>query len=591
MTDPTLDTRNCACKYCSKTKSQVEVNQTLNLPGLQRAPESHLRGTRPKTTSPGLTHARRRAIRETAQKEKSKPPKRVDQPPTALAERIRDLTATGRPFRALELVWVALMKPIYLKADKSIAIDFWPAIVSSISTRNVATPHNPGDPNYSIECRYAYHMRLLGVNHTVTLDGERLLPQLGYTPPQALLEMVKDCAPSRPLDLDFQEYAQFNPLPEFNGSLKLTGQKNSFQDALPAFSLALHITACLTPMWCTSHPYQSEDGKSDTDDLFQGLWWGSERIWLEDVVRLRASREELDPENAMGLLPTSSSDAASRPLLLRLTYITPDKDDASEMSISVGGDLYELVPESEAPPEQVKKDKPKPRSSEAQGSMFGVPTGLLPINQPNTSSRPMPLLNNTRPDLDTFAQPQRYEAPPPVASGSGLDEPTEPPIGETTIPMPPPPPGYAFRRLLTPGFEMIVDVGAIAGRYYSSILQMNTVDTVMRAVNEGYDYASRIRNTTSGPSMGNGTADEYARELVRRVGISEEAFGLAGEDLVRLLALGGLYLGDGNAMEPEKWIKGRLATIKGAELNGRKVLYGQWKRLVEGSSDVEMLDP
>jgi len=93
-----------------------------------------------------------------------------------------------------------------------------------------------------------------------------------------------------------------------------------------------------------------------------------------------------------------------------------------------------------------------------------------------------------------------------------------------------------------------------------------------------------------GPPTRNGTVDEYAKELVRRGGASEVAFGMAGDELVRLLALQGLFLADGNAMEPEKWAKGRLATIKGAELNGRKVLYEQWKRLVEGSSDVEMTE-
>ncbi|KAF8603781.1 hypothetical protein BDV93DRAFT_522944 [Ceratobasidium sp. AG-I] len=588
MTDPTLDTRNCLCKYCTKTKSQVEVNQNLKLPGLRHAPESHLRGTRPKAETPALTHARRRAIRETAQKEKSKPPKRVDQPPTALPERIRDLNSSGRIFRILEVVWVALRRPIYLKADKSAAIDFWPAIVYSFSTKNVPTPHAPGDPNYSIECRFVFNVRLLGVNHSIVVYQDRLLPQLAYNPPETLLNMVKECEPSRPLDPNFQEYTVFNPFPEFNADLNLTGANNSYQDALPAFCLALHITACLTPLWCTSHPYLSDDQQSDADELFQGLWWGAERIWLDDLVRLRPSREELDPENAMGLLPTSSSNAVSSPLFLRITYITPDKEDTSELSISVGGDLYELVRESEAPPEEVK-EKPKPRSSGAQESIFGAPTGLLPINQPNTSSRSMPLLNNARPDLDTFAQPQRYEAVPPIAStSSGLGGPPEPPVAETNIPMPAPPPGYVFRRLLTPGFEMIVDVGAIGGRYYPTILRASAVDTVMRAVNEGYDYAWRIHQTTSSASTGNGTVDEFARELVRRGGSSEAAFAIVGEELVRMLALQGLFVSFGNAMEPEKWAKGRLATIKGAELNGRKVLYAQWKRLVEGSSDVEM---
>jgi hypothetical protein len=548
MTDPTLDSRNCGCKYCSKTKSQVEVNQVQGLRGLQRPPEHHLRGTLP---TPGeiLTHARRRVIREKMKEEKSKPAKRADQPLTALPERLRDLNS-GRTFRPFELVWVALQEPISVTEDRSIMIDFWPATISSYTTKNEPTPHKPGDTNYDIISRCIFTIRLLGVNHQVSVPEDRLLPQLGYVPSQGLLNAVKDCEPSRPLNPEFTEYMHFNPLPEFDSALQIPPGSYTSQDALPAFCLALHIVACLTPVWCATHSYSSEDKKAQVDDLFQGLWWGSERIWLDDVVRLRPSRDELDPENTLGFLPPSSPDAATRALLLRLTYIVVDREDPTGMSICVGGDLYELARKETQPQ--------SPKQQSVQQPIFGPPTGLL--------------------------GPTSTQFGPPVASssGSGVSATIGPSVAESAISMPPPPPGFVFRKLLRQGSEMVVDVGAIAGRYYPKIIQADTLDRVVRTLNQ--ETGVRAGETV------HGTVDGYARERIRQARRGQEAFEAASDELTQLLALSGLFLGEGNAMQPEQWAKGRMQTIKGAELNGKKVLFEQWTKPVGGSSDVEMVD-
>ncbi|KAG8704132.1 hypothetical protein FRC08_002435 [Ceratobasidium sp. 394] len=599
MSDPALKAI-CSCKYCTKTKSQVEVNQTLGLPGLKHGPESHSRApTRAKVVAPGLTHADRRAAREKMGRdkaEKNKPVKRVDQPLAALPERIRDLASSGRTFRGLELVWVALKNPIYLNPGKSVAIDFWPAIILSFSAKNTPSNHKPGDPNYTIECRYVYTVRLLAVNHEIRVYEERLLPQLGYAPNPELLNIVKDSEPSRPLDPTFDEYKNFNPLPEFNKDLGISPSQYSFQDAAPAYFLALHIVACLTPMWCATHSFTSDEPKSDDEEYYQGLWWGAERIWVDDLIRLRPSREELDPGDTMGLLPPSSSKALERALLLRITYIVTDPRDPAGMGVCVGGDLYELALESEVPKSKVQ---PTPGPS----SIFGAPTGLLggpAVTQSNVASSSrsqFPFLNNVNPERDTFAQDQRSHglAPAQLGSGSGSSSTTMPPMAEAAVTMPEPPAGYVFRRLLQPGNEMFVDVGAIAGRYYPSILNMETVDNVMRFVNEVYNQAKRRKTMGDDrrPAHTAGTVEAYADSRLTRCtdNPEEEIYEGAGKELADLMSLIGLVPGDGNAMEPEQWTNGRLGTITGAEVNGRKILYEQWKSMAAGaSSDVEMID-
>ncbi|KDN35069.1 hypothetical protein RSAG8_11907, partial [Rhizoctonia solani AG-8 WAC10335] len=443
MTDPTLNTRNCGCKYCTKTKYQVEVNQAQGLRGLQRPPEHHLRGTNP-TPGEAMTHARRRVIREQKQTKQGKPkatPK-PEQALTALPERLRDLNS-GRAFRASELVWVTLVNPIPVTGDGSAEIEFWPAVILTYSTKNEPTPHKPGETDYEVVAHFTFNIRLLGVNHQVTVSGDRLLPQLGYIPNPSLLEAVKECRPNRPVNREFSEYTHFNPLPEYDDVLGLTSGSYTLKDALPTFTLALHIVACLTPVWCATNSYSSDDKNARGDELFQGLWWGSERIWLDDVVRLRPSH---------------------RALFLRLTYIVVDRDDPTGMNICVGGDLYELAQGGTQPSQSPPK------------SIFGPPTGLLiPLSDP----------------IDMIAE---------GSSSSALGATVGPSLAESSVAMPPPPPGFTFRRLLAAGNEMVLDVGAIAGRYYPKALQAETLNRVMRTLNEerGVKAGETISGTVEG---------------------------------------------------------------------------------------------
>ncbi|CAE6482273.1 unnamed protein product [Rhizoctonia solani] len=548
MTDPTLNTQNCGCKYCTKTKSQVEVNQNQGLRGLQRPPEHHLRGTKP-TPGEVMTHARRRVVRE-QQKVKSEKPKatpKQEQALTALPERLRDINS-GRAFRTYELVWVTLANPIPITEDGLLEIEFWPAIILTYSTKNEPTPHKPGETDYEIVAHFTFNVRLLGVNHQVTVSGDRLLPQLGYIPSQSLLMTVKECQPNRPpVSREFSEYARFNPLPEYNDVLELPHGNYTREDILPAFTLALHVVACLTPVWSATNAYSSDDKGVSEDELFQGLWWGSERIWLDDVVRLRPPREELDPENTLGLLPPSSPDAVDRALFLRLTYIVVDREDPTGMNICVGGDLYELA-----------RKGTQPLQSPPRLSIFGPPTGLLGPPSSNT--------------VDMFAA---------GSSSPTLNATVGPSLAKSSIVMPPPPPGFTFRRLLAPGNEMVLDIGAVAGRYYPKVLQEETLNRVMQTVREE-------KGVKAGEAA-SGTVEGYARERIRRSRAGPQAFETAKDALIPLVTLMGLYVGEGNSMHPEQWAKGRLQTIKGAELNARNVLFERWTSTDE-AGDVEMRD-
>jgi len=98
----------------------------------------------------------------------------------------------------------------------------------------------------------------------------------------------------------------------------------------------------------------------------QGLWWGGERIWLEDMVRLRKHRSEL-PADALG---PPSEGATDRAVLLNIrraisylerSRVDPDRcitievspDNTNETTTAwrclLYGDVYEVAKASGFP--------------------------------------------------------------------------------------------------------------------------------------------------------------------------------------------------------------------------------------------------
>lgn len=100
------------------------------------------------------------------------------------------------------------------------------------------------------------------------------------------------------------------------------------------------------------NPDDLEAIQSQRKTLYQGLWWGGERIWVDDIVRLKKHRAEL-PVDALGL---PSEGAADRAVLLKIRMITvevsPDStEDRHAWRALLYGHVFEVATGSAPPPD------------------------------------------------------------------------------------------------------------------------------------------------------------------------------------------------------------------------------------------------
>ncbi|KAJ3502558.1 hypothetical protein NLJ89_g8832 [Agrocybe chaxingu] len=204
---------------------------------------------------------------------------------------------------------------------------------------------------------------------------------------------------------------------------------------------------------------------------FQGLWWGAERIWTDDFIRLKVPRRTLAPQGNGQILPPSGPSksvaeewigqggslaemgAGSRGVFLRLDGIfaveVPQENGSSTKEARVCGMLYELADEDwedpntsapSAPSHQANEDSADPASSSQVppsvsaaviGGLSGTPGGIVP-------------------------------------NGAGVNGSLSKDAFQYTLPQAPV--GYKFRAILNPGYEFVGALGLISGRYYPRIL-------------------------------------------------------------------------------------------------------------------------
>ncbi|KAG1765717.1 hypothetical protein EV702DRAFT_1151416 [Suillus placidus] len=314
---------------------------------------------------------------------------------------------------------------------------------------------------------------------------------------------------------------------------------------------------------------------------YQGLWWGAERIWTDELIRLKFSRGQIAPEgNDVINAPAGPSrkaqeyarfmggqvgGAEGRGVFMRLEGLfvaDPPNGRGSKVCHAVGA-LYELVDEDweeEWDGREVAVDKGKGRgkaiendNSDMDGSfeLDGVPSGLSfmhvpsPLNPP-TLANPDPVGSVEGTATDT---PSRSNVA--CACDSASTAPQGDPNGAlshpvlSAFPLPKPPDGFKFRPILKPGYEIVVDLMWIAGRYYPGILEHRLLDRhVERALAAG------------------GT---------------------------QLWALEGLTAGCYNAMDPTKWKPTRKAMVREASHDAWVGVEERWKNKEKERQEVKLL--
>ncbi|KAJ7759250.1 hypothetical protein B0H16DRAFT_1534976 [Mycena metata] len=265
-----------------------------------------------------------------------------------------------RYFRDNELVWCALENPIMpypgqpatTQEEESLVIKFWPAIIDEVKLAIARTPippdlitaDNAATPWVTRQFT-TYSVRFLGISQTYLLPDNMIIPYQSHLVPELLLSGMAH----RPIDdWDFttEKLADFNPCPS------PPGVPPAYRDALTTFALALQIASTISTFWCVTDEWDAKlplpppptrpvpppsslqsaieaaainnayGGSISTGPMqnrapppaparvvtqvrFQGMWWGGERIWADDLVRLKVPRSCLAPAGAQHIFTPS----------------------------------------------------------------------------------------------------------------------------------------------------------------------------------------------------------------------------------------------------------------------------------------------
>jgi hypothetical protein len=670
MQDPTGDTANCQCKYCTKAPGQRAITSSMNLlpkRSISASGTPSRRAQAPVRPSKLREHQEREPNKPYAAVRRApKPVKQASPKQFMVKERDADLRAAygntsmklKRWFREGELLWCALSVPIRGRVEED-KIEFWPGIVEEVHVKGQGIPRDftgdgqsisanglmngppsPGGPpqswrasehpssgleasvealppiSWTVRQWTVYKMKLLGVSHSYTLCDDQVLPYQAYAPSTELLNAVQD-VPFEQMDLNPERMAAFNPCPapptdpEKLAEFVSNDSGLRFAEAAGPYSTAVQIAASLAGCWTVTDEWDfkhavvptigpsisrptaprpvpslqdvlsasannnaalhamAESGlvpgiaQTVTQKRYQGLWWGAERIWADDLVRLKIARRQIAPNGAENIFPPAGPsqktieygrqvgyshpegaefDASGRGVFMRLDALF-----LAEEQIRASGMLYELADlDWEDPSERTYKQKtgtkgkaPEPAINISSSSMF---TDSMSEGRAGPSSVLSPPRPNLPPaiSLASTASTNPGQSLPIDQELSPNNQLSHPP-NAVRYPLPVAPHGFKFRPILPPGHESVISLTLISGRYYPCLLTHPLLEaTVERALADAVPDC--------GPS-----------------------------DSEHLWALEGLSPGYYNSVDPEQHKRDRLQMMKYADKEARMGLEQHWR--------------
>ncbi|KAI0642122.1 hypothetical protein C8Q79DRAFT_1113372 [Trametes meyenii] len=318
---------------------------------------------------------------------------------------------------------------------------------------------------------------------------------------------------------------------------------------------------------------------------FQGLWWGTERIWADELVRLKIARCQFAPKGTETIYPpagpsastleimqgnpevadadTQRLGASEKGLFLKLEGLfvvdVPNQDGlgfAKECRAS--GMVYELADDdwvdqastSDAMDvDRPSKGKGKERADQASNGDPTVTqgaTGALAFMDQPSPMKPPPLPNPdpSVPVGDTAAVMLAQTSPEAAAKNKeapGFNAQLSHPVLSTPYPLPPATKGFVFRPILPPDHEVVVSLSLISGRYYPGLFHH--------------------------PLM--------APTVAHALSLSVDDGGLYNHR--HLWAMEGLLPGIHQSMDPRQWRKSRLAMLQDADADARARFKERWE--------------
>lgn len=301
-----------------------------------------------------------------------------------------------------------------------------------------------------------------------------------------------------------------------------------------------------------------------TQVRYQGLWWGAERIWTDELVRLKLARCQFAPQGTETVYPTagpsdkarewhmqnapdtaaSTMGAGEKGMFMRIEGLFVVDIGGAIKECRASGMIYELVDEDWEEPDASQPDKAQSKSKgkgkEKEHAHDGSLNGdVAQVGSISTGPAPQ---SNGRPRRGSDATSAAISDP----SGS-----LSRPVLAAQYPLPDPPQGYKFHAILPPGNECVLSLSLISGRYYPRLFTHPLLGPVVQKalanpVSEGGLYGSK-----------------------------------------HLWALEGLLPGIHQSMEPEHWKSSRHVMFKEADTQARTLL----KQFINGEENVPIEEP
>ena len=270
-------------------------------------------------------------------------------------------------------MWVKLDKPIRIGVDsngRDAEIQFWPGLINDMFLRPQVSPkdsegeYNEEQVPWTVSQIMVFKIRLLMVNTVVLYGSDHILPYQSNAPDTELLGLIQSVIydfgeeergdafssgsqgePESLESIQWKQFQQFNPYLNSDALKSESEQEEYRYTAAGAYAVAIQIASRLTMFWTPSDEYKykalfpdekssnqesSHDASSAEKELrtqisgvqkpqieqkrFQGLWWGPERIWVGDLVRLKIARYQLSPDGTEDVKKPSKSGVGAHDL-------------------------------------------------------------------------------------------------------------------------------------------------------------------------------------------------------------------------------------------------------------------------------------
>ncbi|KZT71979.1 hypothetical protein DAEQUDRAFT_763465 [Daedalea quercina L-15889] len=333
-----------------------------------------------------------------------------------------------------------------------------------------------------------------------------------------------------------------------------------------------------------------------TQTRYQGLWWGAEHIWTDELVRLKLARCQFAPAGTdifyppagpsasarahaegsgyAGVVEESQMGAAEKGLFMLLEGLfvadIPNEDGSIIKECRGCGQLYELADEDwEDPtetnqqPSQANGSGKGKRKERASDSVTGDVTSDDAIashgsSGPSFMPGPSPLKPPPLPNPDPTVSVADTAKAAMAQTTRGVRKSTRTVGGQLSHPpdsvpyaLPKPPKGFKFRRIHPTGHEVVVSLSLISGRYYPGLLEHPLMQSVVQKAFE----------------------------------VPPEDGGL--DKSRHIWAMEGLVAGVHQSMDSQIWKSSRNAMFKDADIEARDHFTLLWEEIKGTQSQVD----